>query len=96
MSAFSRNLCSTATRSLRQRSSLSARAVRPIALRAAVSAPLSARTAVKASSFSTMASLKSGIAPPVSGTREYDPEITDIANYIHNVPIESELAVRML
>jgi 2-methylcitrate dehydratase len=34
----------------------------------------------------------SGIAPPVQGTREFDPEITDIANYIHNVPIESELA----
>lgn len=40
-----------------------------------------------------MTSLKSA-APPVSGTREYDPEIKDIANYIHNVKIDSELAVR--
>jgi hypothetical protein len=26
--------------------------------------------------------------------REYDPEIKDMANYIHNTPIDSELAVR--
>lgn len=88
MSTLSRNLCSTASRSLRQRSALCARAVRPIALR---TAPTSARTVV-ASSFSTMTSLKSA-APPVSGKREYDPEIKDVANYIHNVKIDSELAV---
>lgn len=41
-----------------------------------------------------MTSLKSA-APPVSGKREYDPEIKDIANYIHNVKIDSELAVRL-
>jgi 2-methylcitrate dehydratase len=39
-----------------------------------------------------MSSLKSA-APPVSGKREYDPEIKDIASYIHNTPIDSELAV---
>lgn len=39
-----------------------------------------------------MTSLKSAV-PPVSGKREYDPEIKDIANYIHNVSIDSELAV---
>lgn len=39
-----------------------------------------------------MTSLKSA-APPVSSKREYDPEIKDIANYIHNVSIDSELAV---
>jgi 2-methylcitrate dehydratase len=91
MSAFSRNLCSTASRALRQRSSVISRAVRPIALRATPSTPISAR-AVTASSFSTMSSLKSA-APPVSGKREYDPEIKDIASYIHNTSIESELAV---
>jgi len=45
------------------------------------------------SSFSTMSSLNSN-APPVAGNREYDPEITDIANYIHNYKIDSPLAVR--
>lgn len=39
-----------------------------------------------------MSSLKSGVAPPVASNREYDPEITDIASYIHNTPIDSELA----
>ena len=39
-----------------------------------------------------MTSLKSA-APPVSGKREYDPEIKDIANYVHNVAVDSELAV---
>jgi 2-methylcitrate dehydratase len=28
-----------------------------------------------------------------SGPREYDPEIKDIANYVANTPIDSELAV---
>lgn len=91
MSAFSRNLCSTASRTLRQRSSVISRAVRPIALRAVPTTSIAPRAAT-ASSFSTMTSLKSA-APPVSGQREYDPEIKDIANYIHNVPIDSELAV---
>lgn len=92
MSAFSRNLCS-ASRTLRQRSTVFSRAVRPIALRAAPTASIAPRATV-ASSFSTMTSLKS-VAPPVSGKREYDPEIKDIANYIHNVKIDSELAVRL-
>ncbi|KAF2748955.1 2-methylcitrate dehydratase [Sporormia fimetaria CBS 119925] len=88
MSAFSRNICSTASRTLRQRSAITCRAVRPAVLRAAVSSPIAARTAA----FSSMTSLKSGVAPPVSGTREYDYEIKDIANYVHNTPIDSELA----
>lgn len=94
MSAFSRNLCSAASRTLRPRAALGCRAVRPIALRAASSTPLSARAAVSAP-FSTMSSLKSA-APPVTGPREYDPEIKDVASYVHNTPIDSELAVRPL
>jgi 2-methylcitrate dehydratase len=39
-----------------------------------------------------MSSLKSA-APPVKGKREYDYEIKDMASYIHNTPIDSELAV---
>ena len=41
-----------------------------------------------------MTSLKSA-APPVQGKREYDPEIKDIASYIHNTAIDSELAVSL-
>jgi len=39
-----------------------------------------------------MAALKSSI-PQTLSKREYDPEIKDMANYIHNTPIDSELAV---
>lgn len=39
-----------------------------------------------------MSSLKSA-APPAAGKRKYDPEIQDVANYMHNTPITSELAV---
>jgi 2-methylcitrate dehydratase len=91
MSAFSRNLCSTASRSLRQRSSVLSRAVRPIALRTPLSNSVTSRTAT-ATAFSTMSSLKSS-APPVQSKREFDPEIKDIASYVHNTKIDSELAV---
>lgn len=49
------------------------------------------------SQFHTMASLQSASAAPVKpaeGTG-YDPEIKDIANYIHNYPIDSDLAVSL-
>jgi 2-methylcitrate dehydratase len=39
-----------------------------------------------------MSSLKSAV-PPVQSKREYDPEIKDIASYVHNTAIDSELAV---
>jgi 2-methylcitrate dehydratase len=39
-----------------------------------------------------MSSLKSA-APPVQNKREYDPEIKDVASYVHNTAIDSELAV---
>lgn len=42
--------------------------------------------------FSTMTPLQSG-APPPPQAREYDPEIKDIASYIHYTTIESDLAV---
>ncbi len=45
--------------------------------------------------FSTMSPLQSG-APPPPQSREYDPEIKDIASYVHNTPIVSDLAVRIL
>lgn len=42
--------------------------------------------------FSVMAARQSG-APPPPQAREYDPEIKDIASYVHNTPIDSDLAV---
>jgi len=39
-----------------------------------------------------MAALRSA-APPAAEIREYDPEISDIADYVHNKPVNSDLAV---
>ncbi len=39
-----------------------------------------------------MSPLQSG-APATPQVREYDPEIKDIASYVHNTPIKSDLAV---
>lgn len=44
------------------------------------------------SSFSTMTGLNSA-APPASAPREYDPEIKDMASYVHNYKVESDVAV---
>jgi 2-methylcitrate dehydratase len=41
-----------------------------------------------------MPALQSG-APPPKSPQKYDPEITDMASYIHNYKIDSELAVRL-
>ena len=50
----------------------------------------------RTSSFSTMASLQSaapGVTPSPAAHKGYDPEITDIADYVLNTNIDSELAV---
>lgn len=39
-----------------------------------------------------MAALKSN-APAMAGVREFDPEIKDMASYIHDYKIDSDLAV---
>jgi 2-methylcitrate dehydratase len=44
------------------------------------------------SKFSTMTSHQSGVTVPGT-SREYDPEIKDIASYVHNYKINSDLAV---
>lgn len=41
-----------------------------------------------------MTALQSAAVPPAEG-RTYDPEIKDIADYIHNKPVDSELAVSL-
>lgn len=90
MSAFSRNICSTASRTIRQRANISCKAVRPIVLAAAARTPIVQRTVI-AAPFSTMPTLRSSAAVPTAA-REFDPEITDVANYVHNVKVESDLA----
>jgi 2-methylcitrate dehydratase len=57
--------------------------------------PISVAATHSRSSFSTMASLQSASAatPSPSAGKGYDPEILDIASYVHNQKIDSELAV---
>jgi 2-methylcitrate dehydratase len=40
-----------------------------------------------------MSPLQSG-APPAAAPQQYDAEIADIAGYVHNYKVDSELAVR--
>lgn len=95
MSTFSRNVCSTATRSLRQRACIpSFRAVRPAAS-ALSRTPIVQRAAV-AAPFSTMPALRDNAAAAPKAPKEFDHEITDMANYIHNYNVDSELAVSPL
>lgn len=42
-----------------------------------------------------MASLQSSGTPMPQEGRGYDPEITDIADYVHNKTVDSELAVSL-
>lgn len=91
MSAINRSLRAASIQTLRlQTIRTAARA--PAFTRFANSKTLT--SAVKTSSFSTMSKLQSN-APPSQVAREYDPEIKDIASFVHNTPIESDLAVCM-
>lgn len=62
---------------------------------ASASSRLSSITAprvARSSQFSTMAARQSA-APPAQGDRAYDPEIQDMASYIHQYKVDSDLAV---
>lgn len=37
--------------------------------------------------------IRQSAAPPVSGDKSYDPEIEDMASYIHEYNVDSDLAV---
>lgn len=52
---------------------------------------LKATSAASASRFSTMAALRAAAPPALE--KAYDPEIRDLAHYIHHYKIESDLAV---
>jgi 2-methylcitrate dehydratase len=91
MSAINRSLRSVATKNVR----LQSRTIRAptLALSAATARrSIPATTRLTAARFSTMSPLQSG-APAPAGKREYDPEIKDIASFVHNTPIDSPLAV---
>lgn len=91
MSAVNRTL-RTATKQLRFQSPRGLRVAAPLVARSALGAARSSLP-VSHGAFSTSAARRSG-APDMSSTqREYDPEIKDIADYVANKTIDSELAV---
>ncbi|KAM7209618.1 MmgE/PrpD family domain containing protein [Naviculisporaceae sp. PSN 640] len=97
MSAANRGL-RQASRTLRLPQRFSQTTVTPLAARSSQLSPV-ARTVLTRSavrnhnSFSTMASLQSSFAGQAgAGNKAYDPEITDIADYVHNKKIDSDLA----
>ncbi|KAH6956516.1 MmgE/PrpD family-domain-containing protein [Fusarium avenaceum] len=90
MSAVNRTL-RTATKQLRFQSPRGLRVAAPLVARSALGAARSSLP-VSHGAFSTSAARRSG-APDMSSTqREYDPEIKDIADYVANKTIDSELA----
>ncbi|KAK4246692.1 MmgE/PrpD family-domain-containing protein [Corynascus novoguineensis] len=93
MSAVNRGL-RQATRSLHLHRSCRSSALRPLRAFKNAAAPVSFAATHTRSSFSTMASLQSASAatPSPSAHKGYDPEILDIASYVHNQNIDSELA----
>jgi 2-methylcitrate dehydratase len=90
MSAINRGLRAASVQTLRY--ARAAPAFKGNSFKAINTFSRSTPSAVKTTAFSTMSKLQSG-APPAPTTREYDPEIVDIASYVHNTPIESDLAV---
>ena len=93
MSSFNRGI-RTATRNLRL-PALQSRGPRTSLAFTASITKLGASVRPTVAKFSTMSPLQSG-APPPAQPREYDPEIKDIASYVHNTPIDSALAVSEL
>src|SRR6266480_5111718 len=95
MFAFSRTICRTTCINL-QRSSFggAARAARPIPsnIIARKAFPFPVRYSA---AFSTMPALHDdAIASPTS-PNEYDKEIVDVASYVHNYKIDSDVAVSL-
>ena len=95
MSSLLRIVNRTATRRLQQKPSFPRRLCGKTPAKSAsysLQTSKSHPTASSRSTFSTMTPLKSN-APAMVGVREFDPEIKDMASYIHNYKIDSDLAV---
>jgi 2-methylcitrate dehydratase len=91
---------STVNRSLRSASkqlrvpSRSLRLAAPLPASVARAVPRSSAAIPSSySCFSTSIARRSAPNMPAASTRDYDPEINDIADYVANKPIDSELAV---
>jgi len=90
MSAVNRSL-RTATKQLRS-ARLTAAPLSVAAARSASFGVARAGTSTSSHTFSTSAARKSGAPNMAPAPREYDPEIKDIADYVANKPIDSDVA----
>lgn len=92
MSSLSRNILRTASRNLRQRA--------PICNTIKATgrfAPTSRLTQIRSTApFSTTMIPRSDAVATPAAPKEFDNEIVDMASYVHNYKIDSELAVSAL
>lgn len=91
MSSLARTINRGAFKSLRQTSCVR-RGVVPVVSAERIRTPQLTSRVPSTALFSTMSSLKSS-ATIDTGAREYDSEINDMASYVHNYKINSDLAV---
>jgi len=91
MSSLARTVNRGAVRSLRQTSCLK-RGVVPLTVARKLRTYQPASRVSSIAPFSTMSSLKTSAAID-TGSRAYDSEINDMASYVHNYKIDSDLAV---
>jgi 2-methylcitrate dehydratase len=91
MSSLARTINRGALRSLRQTSCVR-RGFVPVVSAERIRTPQLTSQVLSTALFSTMSSLKSSAAID-TGAREYDSEINDMASYVHNYKINSDLAV---
>lgn len=94
MSALSRSVCRQASSSLRSRRFQAPSLARPAGL-LSVSAPhiFSTSRPTTTAKFSTMPTLRDNATAVPAGANKFDPEIVDVAKYVHNYKIDSALAV---
>ena len=96
MSSLLRSVNRAAIRKLSQEPALRCSPRRNLQTPLLTSLPTSSGRMLPAVAFSTMPALNAsaGLASAaIGGGREYDPEIKDMASYVHNYKIDSDLAV---
>lgn len=95
MSAVTRSLRS-ATKQLRVQPQTTRLFAAPLTVRSASFGAATRTTSTSYKNFSTTAAARSGAPAMASSFDKYDPEIRDIADYVANKSIDSELAVSAL
>lgn len=95
MSALTSTFCRQAARSLRPRPAVasSLRAFRPAA--AHTIRPIAASRLSRAAFSTTMPTRADNATAVPGGKNEFDPEVVDVASYVHNHKIDSDLAVSL-